>query len=234
MAKQSRGQCVFCQRVYSKGGVTRHLQACQARQEAIGEKRSKPIRLFHMVAEGLYAPDYWLHLEAPARLTLEELDSILRDTWLECCGHLSAFEIEGQTYTQLFDDGQFRNDRDMRVKLERIVYPGLEMSYEYDFGSTTYLKLRVVDERTGPGLSQKIEIMARNEAPVFPCDVCGQPAVEICTLCLYEGGGLLCKTHAESHACGEEMFLPVVNSPRVGVCAYVGDAYDEFYSRVVS
>lgn len=34
--------------------------------------------------------------------------------------------------------------------------------------------------------------------------------------------GRLCDTCAESYECGEEMLLPVVNSPRVGMCAYDG------------
>jgi len=29
----------------------------------------------------------------PARATLTDLDGFLRDIWLECCGHLSAFDI---------------------------------------------------------------------------------------------------------------------------------------------
>lgn len=36
---------------------------------------------------------YWLYLEMPARATLTDLDGFLRDIWLECCGHLSAFDI---------------------------------------------------------------------------------------------------------------------------------------------
>jgi len=225
VARQSQGQCVFCQKVFSKGGIKRHLQACKVREDVLISNRAKPIRLFHLAVEGFYTPDYWLNLEAPDSLTLEDLDSFLRDTWLECCGHLSAFNIEEQVYTQLFDDGTFRDDKDMKISLERVFYPGLEMEYEYDFGSTTYLGIKVVEERIGPPLSHKIEIMARNEAPVYPCDICGQPAVEICVMCLGRGQGFMCKTHAEVHECGQEMFLPVVNSPRVGVCAYVGDAY---------
>ena len=33
-----------------------------------------------------------------AKSTLEELDDFLRGAWLECCGHLSDFEIDGITY----------------------------------------------------------------------------------------------------------------------------------------
>ena len=45
-----------------------------------------------------YLPEYWMHLEVPADATLGSLDRFLRDTWLECCGHMSEFEIEGTRY----------------------------------------------------------------------------------------------------------------------------------------
>ena len=36
---------------------------------------------------------YWMHLEATSSTTLATLDRFLWDTWLKCCGHLSAFTI---------------------------------------------------------------------------------------------------------------------------------------------
>ena len=126
MAIQSRGQCVFCKKSYAKGGMTRHLQACKARvkaQETLTGK-TKSIRSFHLVAEGLYTPEYWLHLELPATITLEAFDQFLRYIWLECCGHLSAFEIGGQRYTQIFEDGYFFDERDMNVRLGQVFSPG--------------------------------------------------------------------------------------------------------------
>lgn len=41
-------------------------------------------------------------------------------------------------------------------------------------------------------------------------------------VCLYEENGLLCERCAEKHHCGDEMWLPVVNSPRTGMCGYTG------------
>ena len=32
----------------------------------------------------------------------------------------------------------------------------------------------------------------------------------------------LCEVHTEKHDCGEEALLPVVNSPRMGMCGYTG------------
>ena len=37
-----------------------------------------------------------------------------------------------------------------------------------------------------------------------------------------EGEGWVCDECAPKHKCGEDMLLPVVNSPRVGMCGYTG------------
>ena len=87
--------------------------------------------------------------------------------------------------------------------------------------TTTELDLQCISERKGKARSN-IEVAARNDMPDFLCDECGKPAKEICSECLWEGKGLLCESCAEDHECGEEMLLPVVNSPRMGECAYTG------------
>jgi len=62
----------------------------------------------------------------------------------------------------------------------------------------------------------------KRKLPEILCDVCGKTAKQICTDCIYDDNGLLCDKCAESHACETELLLPVVNSPRCGVCAYEG------------
>ena len=69
---------------------------------------------------------------------------------------------------------------------------------------------------------KKIELLARNNMPDFRCK-CGKPATDVCTECLWEGNGFLCEKCAKSHECGEDMLLPVVNSPRMGMCGYTGE-----------
>lgn len=46
---------------------------------------------FHIQVVDYYAPDYWLHLKVNSNTSLGTLDQFLRNIWLECCGHLSAF-----------------------------------------------------------------------------------------------------------------------------------------------
>jgi hypothetical protein len=113
-------------------------------------------------------------------------------------------------------------EKSMKVRLENVLTAGAKFSHEYDFGSTTHLSLKVVSEEEGGLAGQKIRVLARNEPPPIACEKCGQPAVQVCVQCLYAGEGWLCEKCASEDECGDEMFLPVVNSPRVGVCGYTG------------
>jgi hypothetical protein len=68
---------------------------------------------------------------------------------------------------------------------------------------------------------KKVEILARNDPPEIKCSHCDNLAAHICVECDYDNCWL-CDDCAEDHECGEDMLLPVVNSPRTGVCGYVG------------
>lgn len=200
------------------------VPSAQGRQRNRIRRGAPATRLFHLAVQGTYNPDYWLHLEVPAHATLYNLDQFLRDIWLECCGHLSMFEIMGQRYqVKLFDDWWDGGERDMNVELGAVLMPGLKFTHEYDFGSSTYLTLRLVAEREGVvKKGQPVQILARNDPPDYVCQECDQSATVICVYCGYT---LLCDECGETHECGDEGFLPVVNSPRMGVCGYTGDAW---------
>jgi len=207
--------------------MTRHLEACEQRAaiqaEAGSHQKAQQTRTFHLVVAGYRLPMYWMHLEVSAGTTLATLDRFLRDTWLECCGHLSAFEIGGVRYT--VDAGLYDWDtggKNMQVRLDKVLKPGQTYSYEYDFGSTTELTLKVISEQEMEAQKKAIQILARNNLPLVPCDVCGEPATTTCSQCVYEDKGCLCDACAKDHECGEEMLLPMVNSPRAGVCGYTG------------
>ena len=211
--KVQKATCLLCKSKYTGTGMTKHLQSCLPRslenQRKSQKLKSQPF--FHILVKGYYSPGYWLHLKVASNAKLEVLDQFLRDIWLECCGHLSAFRYKG---TELA----------MGRKLEDVFTPGMELLHEYDFGSTTELLVKVVDTYEGPMEKNKpVEILSRNEAPEIPCDECGKaPAVQICTECQWNEGGWLCEACAETHECHEDMRLPVVNSPRTGVCGYTG------------
>lgn len=222
----SKGICEFCQGTFSKGSMSRHLEACQhkaAKGVHTADRRPGPtMKHFHLVVEGRDLPMYWMHLEVRTGITLADLDAFLRETWLECCGHMSAFEIAGQRYQSgsgLFFEAE-PGEHSLRVRLDRVFHPGITCLYEYDFGTTTELRLQVLAEESHEATGKSIQLLARNIPPLIPCGVCGKPATSVCSACVYEPEGWLCAECARTHECGEEMLLPVVNSPRTGMCAY--------------
>ena len=208
------GTCAICKTIVSKRGIKKHLQThlkeSGKEQKAVGE-RKRAARLFHLAVEGygLTGDLYWMHLKALASASLRDLDTLLRNTWLECCGHMSAFSNK-------------EGDIEMDERLGDILMPGQKLVYVYDFGSTTELLLTVVSEFEGSMKKGKVEIMARNVAPGVKCCHCESLATTICVECIYDGDGWLCDQCAQEHGCDEEMFLPLVNSPRAGVCGYEG------------
>ena len=228
MPPKTKGTCHFCQKPFAKGGMSRHLGTCEKRQAAMqeplgtGRGKVRTTQLFHLQVEGAPNSEYWMHLEMPADASLKVLDTFLRGVWLECCGHMSQFHIEGQVYS-IYPDASF-GDRNMNHKLERVLASGMIFGHEYDFGTTTALKLKVVGEREGQVRGRTIQVMARNEPPPIKCAECDKPATDVCSICIWENERVawVCEDHAEEHECGEDMLLPVVNSPRVGMCGYAG------------
>ncbi|MDQ2807782.1 MAG: plasmid pRiA4b ORF-3 family protein [Chloroflexota bacterium] len=220
----SKGKCSFCGGVFGKAAIKRHLAGCPQRTAlVVGDTTTSRRPLLQLQVEGRYLPMYWMHLEMPATITLDRVDQFLRDQWLECCGHLSVFRINGTSYMDrvetIWDIGDHQMDG---IPVTQVVQPEQKFYHEYDFGSPTELTLRIVGEYSGPVSPEDIAILAQNEPPDIACDECGQPATQLCTQCIGEDTGRFCEQHAADHACGEEMLLPVVNSPRCGVCGYEG------------
>ncbi len=221
MTMTSDGKCSFCNGVFSKAAMTKHLKSCSRRKvEVDGTSGKKQAKNFHLVVEGRYSPEYWMHLLAPADTTLESIDSLLRDIWLECCGHLSAFTIEGISYSSS-PMGEY-DEKGMNVRLGDVLFSKAKFYHEYDFGTSTELALRVVSEMECEAKSKPVQLMARNNPPAIICESCGKNASQVCCQCIWSDQGWLCDECVAGHECGEDMFLPVVNSPRVGMCGYTG------------
>src|SRR5205085_12376692 len=94
-----------------KGKMTQHLKYCKQRSARVAaqaeEMTRQKTRLFHLIVEGRYNPQYWMHLEVPATEPVATLDSFLRSIWLECCGHLSEFKIGDLSYSSEPEDSYF-------------------------------------------------------------------------------------------------------------------------------
>lgn len=220
----TKGKCSVCNATFSKAAMTKHLESCNQRKadlETSAEKLNlRKAKNFHLVVEGRHLPEYWMHLAVPFNATLKDLDDFLRNIWLECCGHLSAFTIEEKIYS--VSPMKEYKERGMKISVGNALRPGIKFYHEYDFGTTTDLTLHVVSVLESRAKGKSIQLLARNEPPSIPCEKCGNSATQVCTECICSDGGWLCDECASGHECGEEMLLPVVNSPRVGMCAYSG------------
>ena len=219
--RQSRGECLFCEREMTKGGLSRHLAACPRRAEVVkaaDQTAGHGELLYHLVVQDAWNSDFWLHLEMRGSARLDDLDRYLRAIWLECCGHLSMFSIGGWGGDEIA----------MRKRAEKVFEPGLELTHIYDYGTSSYTLVREVSVRRGrPIRSHPIYLMARNALPEASCIECGEPAAWLCHECMIEDGtaGTLCEEHARVHPhddYGEP--VPLVNSPRLGMCGYTGPA----------
>jgi hypothetical protein len=215
------GTCNLCGGIFSKRTMTRHLNVCRDKNSPKPLGRLKPFheKLFHLVVEGADRPDYWMHLEAPASTTRGRLDALLRETWLECCHHLSAFTIGTEYYRfcPLAMPAELEED----AQLDEVLRPQMKFIHQYDFGTPTRLVLKVVSETDRLIKNASIQILARNIAPEILCGSCRQPATKVCPMC-WDYTRWLCEECAPKHSCEGNWFLPVVNSPRTGMCAYNG------------
>lgn len=210
----------------------RHLAVCKVKQQEESEKTAKGKKtypIYHLKTWG-YKP-FWLHIEMESGAMLLSLNHFLRAIWLECCGHLSKFTINGTSYStsSMGDDWWGMESETMNIPLEKVLDVKDSFEYEYDFGTTTRLQGQVFAERE-EGRKENITILARNTRPRFPCQMRGAEVTEIdvenetfyCSKCL-------------TAEFGEEydMVLPVVNSPRMNECGYTSNVgFDDFCSEI--
>jgi hypothetical protein len=219
--KQSQGKCAYCSKEISKGSVKKHLATCAQRQEKIAaaeQKKGTSQTLYHLRVQDAYTRDFWLDLEVPGSATLANLDKYLRAIWLECCGHMSQFSVGGWRGEEI----------SMRRKIGDIFEPGVELTHIYDFGTSSETLIKCVETREGkPTIDKPIALMVRNVLPPSKCIKCEEPAQWLCQECLFEDNvwGVLCDRHAKIHPRNNyDGLIPLVNSPRLGMCGYDGPA----------
>ncbi len=203
MAATTKGICYLCGAELGKTAMKNHILKAH-----ITGGDSQACRLLKI--EGAYDKDYWLYVDVPATSSLSVLDSFLRKIWLECCGHMSAFEGPGyQEFGMSNKIGSFGI--------------GDKFLHEYDFGSTTETLVTVMADTTRRKQKEAVRLLARNIAPEYRCKKCGAPAEIIDMESIYgEESPFYCAKCADDEGL-DDMILPVTNSPRMGVCGYCGE-----------
>ena len=248
---KSEGKCLFCGKTFTKAGINRHL-VTHLNEKIENEKPGTSFLVKIESDKQWSSAPYFLSLWVDCATTMQSIDKFLRDIWLECCGHMSAFRnpkmkknaggmfaaMEAYEYLERGNRAKYEKIMEevagevpMSRKAKDVFYKGLVLDYVYDFGSSTYLTLTVVDKYPIKA-EKRIVLLSRNEPLEIMCCSCKKvPATQICTVCMYESDAEFCEKCAKKHAKACEDFadyssLPVVNSPRMGECAYEGGSID--------
>lgn len=247
----TEGKCLYCNQNISKSLFNKHLQ--KHLNEKIKTNKPGKSFLLKVETEKAWGPTpYFLFLWMDGEAKLSVLDDFLRDIWLECCGHMSSFtdiaakktnggmwdfsEVNSllqkgkiKEYEKLMEENTGELPKSAKVSAK--FHKGLQLDYQYDFGSTTSLFISVVAEYPIKG-DDKIVLLTRNNIPDIKCGVCNEKnATKICTAHGYDETNLFCESCAKKHKKECDDFadyasMPFVNSPRAGVCAYEGGTID--------
>lgn len=252
---KSEGKCLFCEQTFAQAGINRHLKTHFKEMEKT-EKSGTSYLLKAQTNPRYESSGYFLYLWVNSTAKLADVDNYLRAIWLECCGHMSSFKDvdkkpkrgqgggiwvffeatelleKGKTkeYEQLME--QSSGEIPMSRKVDKVFYKGQKLEYDYDFGSTTSLQI-TVEEELGISAPSKIVLLSRNEPLELMCEKCEkEPATDFCTAHGWNENSMFCPKCAKKHAKECPDFedygeMPVVNSPRMGVCGYEGGTIDK-------
>lgn len=229
----SEGKCLFCDETFAKSKINHHL-ATHIKEKVTKNTQGKS---FYVMVE---ADVMFLSLWVDGKTTFADLDLYLRQIWLECCGHMSSFidpqkrKKEKGLRADFFSNKPYTAPGEIakKEKVANVLVKGIKLDYQYDFGSTTYLQINVIEEFQFCA-DNKILLLSRNEPLEILCQTCNKEiALHICSIHAGYEEALFCNKCAKKHEKDCEDFadyarMPVVNSPRMGTCAYEGGDIDK-------
>ena len=139
--------------------------------------------------------------------------------------HQVALNAQQRKDQRIFNDFDV-NEEMSSFKLIDVIEKGSTFTHEYDFGSTTTLKIKVVDKYTGINSLKDISLLARNNKKEFICEKCEKDATYFLTDYEYSDYQLLCDDcikNLSDDEVEETLFIKITNSPRMGICGYTGE-----------
>ncbi len=209
-----QGVCMICGKVVDAQNAKEHIAACLQEEVPESEEDNLLLRI-----SDVDDADYWMYAALKRDAALAQLDNFLRDVWVDCCGHMSVFTAGGEEYYS--SNAREMGGHSMKARIFKDISCGAEILYEYDFGTPTRLKIEVIAECKMPKRQKKAVQLARNIQPKYACICCGRRAEYVASR--------MGESIAESAYCAQcgltneevrESLLPIVNSPRCGVCGY--------------
>ncbi len=223
--RNGHGICMSCGKELSAEEMKEHVIDC-AQQE---QKRPLEDNLILHISAADDA-DYWMDIALKKDATLAQLDKFLRDEWVDCCGHMSMFVCGGTEYYS--DCAAEMGGRSMNTRIFKKMECGTQLLYDYDFGTTTRLVIDVIGEAGMSKRHKKVIQLARNIQPQYACVKCGEKAEFVISRTGESiAEAAYCETCADEVMQREGMkMLPILNSPRCGMCGYgswLSDFFDE-------
>lgn len=209
--KNNEGICFICQKTVKKQGALRHIKSC-ATKNLVGSNNTYILQI-------LGGDNFYMMVAVSPDTTLEELDMFLRDVWYECCGHLSQFCYEHY------------DEVSMNKTVKTVFKSKKAIEYQYDFGSTSYAIIKLVDKlKTNINLKD-IVVLSQNNMPKSVCDKCDNKASYM--KIDYDND---CETSFFCDKCVDEdddYIFELVNSPRVGYCGELPDTDKEIKKYII-
>lgn len=120
-----KGICYKCKQLLTKNSAKNPINKC------FNLGGARPVDAFMVKAQWPHKnPIYWLYLAVPFRATLEDFDDFLRETWLECCSHLSQFTINNKRFSSYFEPDRYSSieQSSMFISSEKVFAPGLKFT----------------------------------------------------------------------------------------------------------
>ena len=137
---ESLGTCKICRQSETMSGMKAHVKT----HISTDDKDT------HYILRIDDRGAFWMYIQVYGNSLLRTIDKFLRQEWLECCGHASAFTVHNIRYYS--DSGMGKG---MNVKLHNILKDGDVFMHEYDFGTATTLRLSVMSAKVSPAVVGK-------------------------------------------------------------------------------
>ena len=118
---ESVGACDICGLSFGKRQMLSHLSQC-------GYPESKSLAAVTHLRVDVPGSPYWLDLDVKTTATMRDIDDFLRGIWLECCDHLSSFQVGDVGYALVMSDpflgfGREPKERSMNARVsERLCH----------------------------------------------------------------------------------------------------------------
>jgi hypothetical protein len=214
--KSIDGSCLICGETVPKNrrSIKAHLSKCKRLNNLMDYRIEYSLLL--LLIENQKDPDHWLVIMADPGIKMQKIDQFLRDIWLECCGHGSAF------YDKSARIGKSRTTESVFCYTDSV-------GYIYDFGTPSYLKIKLIGEIPIRNLKGGIKLIFRNKERKHICSICKEKEAEkICPVCDDYDESFMCSDCAsgKKHLCNEDFDKDIAkliaNSPRDGICGYSG------------